>query len=299
MSDRDKSGISDFYAISADGGNVQRLTSGGGFHVPAWSPDGTSIAFRQVIDGVSADVGVLTPGDGSPPVLLTQGENARLARMPLDWAGDGGSIAYASWPELDDMLVWAVPRTGGAATRVLPDIACCQQSVATSADGNRTAYLTYQDTRTLDLWLAPESADTAPVNLTQGRIYAPLTPRWSPDGTQIALAGYALAANGKVEGLAAHSANASSAPDTEIFLLTVASGELTRLTDNAAEDFAPAWSPDGSELLISSDRDGDLDLWVLPVAAPEEARNLIDDSADPRDDQFPSWYHSREQAPTP
>ena len=113
------------------------------------------------------------------------------------------------------------------------------------------------------------------------------------------MSGYALAANGKVEGLAAHSANASSPPDTEIFVLTVASGELTRLTDNTAEDFSPTWSPDGNELLISSDRDGDLDLWVLPVAAPEEARNLIDDSADPRDDQFPSWYHSREQAPTP
>jgi TolB protein len=296
MSDRAREGVSDLYVMSAAGGNIQRLTKEGGFHVPSWSPDGASIAFRQVVDGVRADVGVLTPDDGSASVLLTHGENARTARLPLDWSVTGATVAYASWPELDNMIVWAVPKAGGEPTRVLADFPCCQQSVAWSVDGKQIAYLTFQEQRTLDLWLASESAGAEPVNLTRGRIYAPITPRWSPDGTRLALSGYAMTADGGVEGLEEHRSDRSFFPDTEIFVLTVASGELTRLTDNEAEDFAPTWSPDGAELLISSDRDGDLDLWLLPVEAPDQARNLIDDAAAPHQDEFPSWYGPGRQA---
>jgi len=292
-SDRAMEGVSDLYVMSGDGSNVQRLTQAGGFQVPTWSPDGKSIAFREVIDGTRADVGVLSPDDGSPPVLLTSGENARTARMPLDWSVDGSRVAYASWPQLNEMFVWSVAKTGGEATRVLPNLACCQQSAVWSPDGSQLAYLTFDQTRTLDVWLVSESRGTEPVNLTQGRVYAPITPRWSPDGTHLALSGYAVDSNGKVEGLGGHRSGQTLAPDTEVFVLTLDTSELVRLTDNAAEDFAPSWSPDGEQLLIESDRDGDLDLWLLPVAAPEQARNLIDDSAAPRQDEAPSWYRPR------
>lgn len=287
-SDRDVAGSAELYAMSPDGTSVRRITREGGFYAPSWSPDGTSIAFRQIVEGTRADVGVITPDDESPPVLLTRGENARASRWPLDWSRDGKRIDYASWRAREDQFVWTVSKTGGEPLRALPDVACCQQAVARAADGKQLVYVTHNGDFTLDLWLISDHGAPA-LNLTSGRVFAPMGPRWSPDGTRIAFSGYVVDAEGDVEGLAAHLAG-GAAPDSELFVLSVPDAELTRLTDNDANDEAPTWSPDGKQLLIQSDRDGDLDLWLLPLAAPEQARNLIDDSEEPRDEESPHWY---------
>jgi Tol biopolymer transport system component len=55
----------------------------------------------------------------------------------------------------------------------------------------------------------------------------------------------------------------------------------------------PAWAPDGQSLYVSSDRDGDYDIWQVPLDAPELARNLIDDADNPRDDSMPDAYWPR------
>src|SRR5687767_14992614 len=71
-SDRVEDGIGDLYTMASDGSDVTRLTSGGDFIFPEWSPDGESIVCRFKSDGMSGDVALVTPS-GSPPVLLTQG----------------------------------------------------------------------------------------------------------------------------------------------------------------------------------------------------------------------------------
>jgi Tol biopolymer transport system component len=38
---------------------------------------------------------------------------------------------------------------------------------------------------------------------------------------------------------------------------------LRRLTDNAASDFAPAWSPDGKKIAFTSNRDGNSEIYVM------------------------------------
>ena len=45
-----------------------------------------------------------------------------------------------------------------------------------------------------------------------------------------------------------------------------ARGEWTRLTSGAAWDREPAWAPDGSSIVFSSDRAGNFDLWRITVA---------------------------------
>ena len=39
--------------------------------------------------------------------------------------------------------------------------------------------------------------------------------------------------------------------------------EVRQLTDHDKEDNQPAWSPDGDHLAFSSDRDGDLAIYVM------------------------------------
>ena len=44
-------------------------------------------------------------------------------------------------------------------------------------------------------------------------------------------------------------------------------GEWTRVTSGSAWDREPAWTPDGSALVFSSDRAGNFDLWRIGVGA--------------------------------
>jgi Tol biopolymer transport system component len=51
---------------------------------------------------------------------------------------------------------------------------------------------------------------------------------------------------------------------------------FTKLTDDAAKDFLPAFSPDGNAIVFSSDRDGDFELYCL-------ASSLVPDACGPTD----------------
>jgi Tol biopolymer transport system component len=58
----------------------------------------------------------------------------------------------------------------------------------------------------------------------------------------------------------------------DLWLYPTAGGPARRLTFEAADDFAPVWSPDGSRLLFSSMRDGVIQLFTIDVkgaAAPQ------------------------------
>lgn len=51
----------------------------------------------------------------------------------------------------------------------------------------------------------------------------------------------------------------------EIYLMNSDGSNITRLTNNPANDWAPAWSPDGNWLAFTSDRDGDAEIYVMRV----------------------------------
>jgi Tol biopolymer transport system component len=285
LSDRAEAGVRDIYLMAPDGSGVTRLTRGGDFALPQWSPDGETIAVRRLLEEQSADVGLVSL-DGSDPVLLTAGESPSVANRPVTWAPDGQRLAFASWREDEDMILWSVSRSGGQGQRLLPNLE--SDAVNWSRAGSpRVVYTQYQGTKNSDLWLA-DSLDSPAQNLTQGRVYAPAHPRWSPDGTRIALQGFPLLPDGTLERLADHSSGLG--PTADIFVIDVDSGVLTRITDDPGNDIRPVWSPDGETLLIASDREGDGDIWLLPLAAPEQAINLTDDADVPAEDKDADWY---------
>ncbi len=49
----------------------------------------------------------------------------------------------------------------------------------------------------------------------------------------------------------------------EIYTMTAAGTDQRRLTENPANDIAPAWSPDGSRIAFASDRDGTWDIYTM------------------------------------
>ena len=60
---------------------------------------------------------------------------------------------------------------------------------------------------------------------------------------------------------------------------------VTRLTDNDADDWSPAWSPDGRRIAFDSNRDGDFEIYVMNADGSGVTR-LTDNDAD---DWSPAW----------
>jgi len=52
-----------------------------------------------------------------------------------------------------------------------------------------------------------------------------------------------------------------------------------RLTNNSAKDFGPTWSPDGSKIAFESDRDGNLEIYIMNADGSNQAR-LTNNPAD-------------------
>jgi len=73
-----------------------------------------------------------------------------------------------------------------------------------------------------------------------------LSPVWSPDGRQMAMA---LSKDG----------------DSEIYIMDLLTRKLQRITRSSGTDIEPAWFPDGRSLVFTSDRGGRAQLYRISV----------------------------------
>ena len=51
--------------------------------------------------------------------------------------------------------------------------------------------------------------------------------------------------------------------DYEIFTMRADGSHVAQLTDNAAFDFAPSWSGDGTKIAFETDRDGNSEIYTM------------------------------------
>jgi tricorn protease len=125
----------DLWVAGLDGKEVRRLTSGQGVTNPAFSPDGTLVAFTAQYEG-NADVYVV-PVAGGVPARLTWHPGSDVVQ---GFTPDGASVVFTSARAVFTgryTQLFTVPVKGGPATRI--ELPCAYRGTF-SQDGKRIAY---------------------------------------------------------------------------------------------------------------------------------------------------------------
>ena len=89
----DRDGNYEIYLTNTDGTGQTNLTNNAASdQIPAWSPDGSKIAFESTRDGSTSEIYVMN-ADGSGPTRLT---NNSADDYWSSWSPDGKKIAFVS-----------------------------------------------------------------------------------------------------------------------------------------------------------------------------------------------------------
>ena len=169
----------EIFVIGAAGGTPVNLTNHPALDTsPAWSPDGSRIAFASDRDG-QAEL-YLMNSDGSSPVRVTQGVG--FVGQPA-WS-PGAQIVFDCEVEMGNRDICAVKADGTDLVRLTSDPAL-DSGPAWSPDGSKLAFSSTRTRSQFELYVMnPDGSGVTPV----GGGIAGKEPAWSPDGLWIAFA---------------------------------------------------------------------------------------------------------------
>jgi tol-pal system beta propeller repeat protein TolB len=232
-------GDAEIYKMFPDGSAQKQVTYNSTNDVrPAWSPDGTKIAYER-----------------SNRIFVKDTRNGEALRLSADygngpaWSPDGTRIAFAS--ERDgDQEIYTMNSSDGSGGRKLTNNHNHDVHPSWSPDGTKIAF-----ERDYDIWVM-KADGTDQNNLTNSPNMSEYEPDWSPDGTRIVFQKW----------------GGDLGFQTDIISMTADGSGLVNLTKtpDVSEDF-PAWSPDGRKIAYSVSFG---DLWMMNAADGSRQVNL-------------------------
>ena len=214
---------SSLHLINADGTSQKPLTTvpGSDFE-PAWSPDGRRIAFTSVRDG-SKQIYVLDVN--SLAITRLTDANPDIESSQPAWSPDGNMIVYTV-KRVGTYQVWVMNDTGQENIQMARSgQALWDFSPVWSRDGN----IFFSQRRSVPSrpWLMKITYGDLELDPVRLNFPTPIEDvEFSPDGLWLVFEG-----------------RDNSTGDWDIYFMTVAGSGRTRLTNDPALDFDPAWRP--------------------------------------------------------
>ncbi|HEX2032067.1 MAG TPA: phosphodiester glycosidase family protein [Actinomycetota bacterium] len=277
-----RAGGSDILVLDEDGSNEENLTGTPDAQEfdPAWSPEGTRIAFaRKLARNNTWDIYVMD-ALGATEVRLTQDFGGPIDRQPA-WSPDGTRIAWTrSVHHAGTSQVFVMNADGSgmeSLTNAIPGR--FDSSPAWSPDGSRIAFVSNRGTGFPELWVM--DADGSDRRRLTVNSWIDGNPAWSPDGRELVFD------------------RCCPGGSSDLFAVEVDTGLQRRLTSTWPHEVQPAWSPDGQEVVFVSypRKGGDKDLFAMPALGGDRRLLLSSGQAE----LSPDWSAavSEEEPPVP
>ena len=246
----DRQPCADLWVMDADGTNQTNLTNTPDTNEgqPAWSPDGTKIAFTGPGDlnedgsGGLDDIYVMD-ADGTNQTNLTDTPDD-LEYQP-SWAPSGAQITFVREipgeiiSEQSDIFV--MDANGQTPATPLTQTDANEREPDWSPDGTKIAFAGVRNQGWEIVTMDPNGQNEA---ILTGDSFdgEDRGPDWSPDSTMVVFQ-------------KSDNSGGSGGDPWEIWAVNSDGSGDTNLTNHPSDDMGPSWSPDGSEITFTSTRD--------------------------------------------
>ena len=244
---------SQIWSVPADGSRepAALTTAPQSSNSPRWSPDGKTLAFLSA-RAVAGDAASDAPRNQVWLLPLGGGEPRRLTNLPggvtsVQWAPDGARLVVVS-------------RSGPSDTAKSPsDVRHYKHA---NYKFNDTGW--FDDKRT-HLWIV-DAATGRSSQITSGDDWNDSDPQWSPDSRKIA---FVSDRTGKAF---------DEGHNTDVWVIDMNGGPLTKISDHEQADSSPRWSPDGRTIAFLSavPEKSHARIWLAPSAGGAPSRTAVD-----------------------
>jgi hypothetical protein len=223
------------FVMEADGANQTQLTTTALDSQPAWSPDGTKIAFMSMRTPPYPNVYVMN-ADGSHPVRLSINNNDEGNHDPA-WSPDGAKIVFVR-DHASSSKIYVMNANGSNPVRLTHTEDAREVDPAWSPDGGKIAFVRREpDPVHIGIYVI-DADGSNPTSLTPTTIEA-TNPAWSPDGAKILFR-----------------------KEDSIWVMNRDGSQQTRLT-SSFYDRSPTWSPDGTKIAFCRGFYDNADIFVM------------------------------------
>jgi Tol biopolymer transport system component len=253
VSDRD--GNYEIYSQNLDGSGLVNLTNDPGpDQSPAWSADGTRLAFASFRGDDGRQAIYTMNADGSEQRRVSPEGTGLSDDATPAWSPAGDRLAFASTrPFGDSWRIWTMNADGTAAAPLSDQVAI---DPAWSPDGSQIAFAG-RDAESGTLAIHVVNADGSNAyRVTQSPLQE-TQPAWSPDGHWLAFA--------RDDGSGGQS-----------LFVAYAGGGTEQQVTSGSFDANPVWSPDTRWIAFQRRVDGERELFILSTALDGPAVPLDD-----------------------